>query len=69
MAYLDDILVCGTSFEDHLCNLELVFQRLEQHGLKLSAQKCALFRSEVEYLGHQLSREGIKPLNSNVEAI
>ena len=35
----------------------------------LGAQKCALFQSEVEYLGHQLSQEGIKPLHSNIKAI
>ena len=68
-AYLDDIIVSGRDFEDHLSNLELVFSRLSMHGLKLSAQKCSLFRSEVEYLGHLVGREGIKPLGNNIKAV
>ena len=68
-AYLDDILVSGKNFEDHLRNLDDVLCRLKAHGLKLGAKKCALFRSEVDYLGHCLGRNGIKPLNKNVKAI
>ena len=68
-AYLDDILVSGQNFEDHLRNLESIFSRLDSHGLKLSAQKCSLFQSEVDYLGHLVGRNGIKPLQKNVQAI
>ena len=68
-AYLDDILVAGSTFEEHYSNLGMVFDRLAQHGLKLSAEKCALFRSEVDYLGHRVGRHGIQPLQKNVEAI
>ena len=68
-AYLDDILVAGASFDDHLENLGTVFSRLAMHGLKLNAEKCELFRSEVNYLGHVVGRSGVRPLRSNVEAI
>ena len=68
-AYLDDIIVSGRDFEDHVQNMQMVFSRLAQHGLKLSAAKCNLFRPEVEYLGHVVGREGIRPLNRNVKAI
>ena len=68
-AYLDDILVSGVDFYDHLRNLNQIFARLETHGLKLSAQKCSLFRSEVDYLGHVVGRDGVRPLDKNVEAI
>ena len=33
LAYLDDILVVGKTFREHLENLELVFKRLREHGL------------------------------------
>lgn len=68
-AYLDDILVVGKDFKDHLRNLDSVFARLRMHGLKLGAPKCELFRSKVNYLGHVIGREGIKPLTSNIQAI
>ena len=68
-AYLDDILVSGRDFEEHFRNLDLVLARLSAHGLKLSASKCCLFRPEVEYLGHMVGREGVKPLQKNVQAV
>ena len=68
-AYLDDILVAGRDFEEHAQNLQLVLTRLRTHGLKLNADKCTLFQGEVEYLGHVVGRDGIKPLDKNVRAI
>ena len=47
IAYIDDILVVGRTFEEHLCNLDLVFDRLELHGLKVRPDKCYLFKREV----------------------
>ena len=69
MAYLDDFIVSGGSFEDHFQNLDMVLGRLADHGLKLSAEKCSLFQPEVDYLGHRVGRYGIKPLQKNVQAI
>lgn len=68
-AYLDDILVAGSDFDDHLNNLASVFDRLAKHGLKLSADKCELFRTEVKYLGFLVSAEGLKPSPENLQAI
>ena len=66
---LDDILVFGKTFREHLENLELVFKRLREHGLKLSTKKCTLLRDKVQYLGHELTREEIKPAEGLVDAI
>ena len=59
LVYLDDIIVLGRSFEEHIKNLDLVFQRLRQSRLRLKPSKCAFFRKEVQYLGHVISREGV----------
>ncbi|PIK37921.1 hypothetical protein BSL78_25240 [Apostichopus japonicus] len=61
LCYLDDILVYSSTFEDHLERLNLVFQRLRQHGLKIKPSKCEFFRPEVRYLGHRVTREGVMP--------
>ena len=68
-AYLDDLLVGGKSFEDHLNNLEMVLNRLRDHGLKLNLSKCKFFHREAEYLGHIVSAGGVKPSRTNVKAI
>ena len=60
LLYLDDILVFSKSFEEHLQRLEIVFNRLRSHGLKIKPSKCQFFHKEVKYLGHIVSGEGVK---------
>ncbi|KAK3098425.1 hypothetical protein FSP39_019321 [Pinctada imbricata] len=60
LAFLDDVLVLGRDFSDHLNNLAEVFLRFRQYGIKLKAKKCDLFRQEVEYLGRTVGCEGMK---------
>lgn len=43
LAFLDDILMMGKSFADHLQNLQLVFVRFRQYGLKFKPAKCLMF--------------------------
>ena len=59
LVYLDDIIVVGRSFQEHLKNLEEVFGRLRAANLKLSPKKCCIFQEEVRYLGHVVSRNGV----------
>ena len=59
LVYLDDIIVLGHSFEEHIRNLDSVFQRLQESGLRLKLSKCSLFKTQVWYLGHVISRDGV----------
>ncbi|GFY02093.1 retrovirus-related Pol polyprotein from transposon 17.6 [Trichonephila clavipes] len=59
LVYLDDIIIVGHSFEEHLKNIRRVLQKLKEANLKLSPFKCHLFRLEVTYLGHIISAEGV----------
>ena len=69
-AYIDDLLVLSNStFEDHLEKVEKVLTRFLEAGLKVNISKSDLARTELEYLGYWITREGIKPLNKKVEAI
>ena len=67
--YIDDILVIGHSFEEHLRNLAQVFDRLREAGLKLKAEKCKFGAGEVIYLGYQVSREGLVPTQDKIRAV
>lgn len=60
LIYLDDLIIFSKTFEEHLERLQLVFDRLREHGLKLKPSKCQLMKKEVQYLGHIVSAEGIK---------
>ena len=57
--YLDDILVSGRNAEEHLQNLRQLLQRLHDKGMRCRLEKCVFAQPSVEYLGHQLSRNGI----------
>ena len=64
---VDDILVSGENDDDHLVNLNRVFRRLEQHGLKVRSEKTELMSDEVIYLGHRINKGGVSPVKSKVE--
>jgi hypothetical protein len=70
-AYLDDLLILSTEkgFEKHLDKLELVLTRLQEAGLKITAVKSFFAQTNLEYLGYNISREGLRPSQKKVEAI
>ena len=67
--YIDDILVCSRTFEEHLEHLQVVFERLRAANLKLKVGKCVFLQEQVKYLGHTISRQGIAPDVSKVEKV
>ena len=69
-AYIDDLL-CLTkgTFTDHLEKLERILARLAKAGLKVNAKKSFFARSELEYLGYWITRDGIQPMKEKVKAI
>ena len=69
LVYRDDLLIIGKSFEEHLQNLQLVFDRLRRAGLKLKPFKCTVCQKEVTYLGHVLSSDGIATNPSKTDKV
>src|SRR6201990_1502600 len=67
MVYLDDIIVLGRTFEDRTETLEKVLIALGNNGYKLKPSKTRICRKEVEFLGHRISEQGIKPLEKNLK--
>ena len=69
MAYLDDILIFSKTFEEHLEHIKEVFIRLEKANLCLNKKKCYFVKQEIEYLGHLIGPNGIKPNPKKVRVI
>ena len=51
MAYLDDIIIFSRNEREHLKNIQIIFQKLIDAGLKLKESKCDFFKKEIHYLG------------------
>ena len=66
IVYIDDILVLGSTFDEHLANL---VNRLREAGLRLKPAKSHLARDEVEYLVYVVSADGIQVDPRKIEAI
>ena len=58
--YLDDIIIVGRTFEEHLERLDIVLTRLKECNLKLSAEKCHFMQKKVSFLGHIVSEDGVE---------
>jgi transposase InsO family protein len=69
LVYIDDIIIFSNSVEHHITQLQRVFDRLKDAGLKLKPKKCCLFRKKVKYLGHLVSGQGIETDPDKVSAV
>ena len=69
LVYLDDIVAYGSTFRVAYENLEAVFKRLRAANLKLKPKKCQLFWDKLDYLGHEVSREGIRPSHAKIAGL
>jgi hypothetical protein len=67
--YLDDILIYSKSFKEHLKHIELILKALIEENIKLKLSKCSFSQKIVKYLGHIISKNKLRPLSDNINAI
>lgn len=67
--YLNDILVHSRDVNEHLQHFKHVFLVLQLENIKLKLSKCQFAQIEVQYLGHIISKNQIRPLNDNTKSI
>lgn len=68
-AYLDDIIVAGSTQEEHNHRLGIVLSRLENIGLRANRKKCFFGVPEVTFLGFKINSAGIHPTDDKLKAI
>ena len=57
LIYLDDLFMFLWNAEEHLHRLHIVFDRLREYTLKLKLSECSLFKEEINYLAHWVSKQ------------
>ena len=66
---IDDILFWGKTIEEHDQRLQATLDRTKMIGMTLNRDKCKFLVTEVTYLGHKLTGEGVQPDQTKIEAI
>ena len=69
LPYLDDTVVHSATLRQHYTHLDRVLAAMKKGGLKLQPGKCQLFRDRIQYLGHEVSAEGIQPVPDYVKVV
>ena len=68
-AYLDDVVVYSSDWSAHVNSLRTVFHRLVAASLTLNLAKCEFGKATVTYLGRQVGRGQVRPVEEKVVAI
>ena len=66
---VDDIIVTRRTLEEHDNNLSAMLERAADKNLKLNPDKLTVGAQEVEYFGHIMSADGLKPNPTKVKMI
>jgi hypothetical protein len=69
MVYIDDIIIYSKTAEEHAAHIDAVLTSLLRKKVCIKLQKCAFFQTELEFLGHIISRRGILPVPAKLKAI
>ena len=69
LVYLDDIIVLGRTFQNHLQHLSQVFQKLRDTNLKLKVQRCSFCQELVQCLGHIVSSKELAADPAKIQGV
>lgn len=68
-AYLDDVVIHSTSWDDHLLHLRTVLKKLRQAGLTVKPQKCQIAMAQCSYLGHVVGNGEVSPEAAKIDSV
>lgn len=67
--YLDNILVASRDWSEHFEHLKQLFQRLKDYGLSINLEKCNIGKEQVPFLGHMVTKDGLRTLTNRTDWI
>ena len=69
LAYLDDILIFSQTLQEHIGHIRQALEKLRTAKLYARLHKCSFFQKRVEYLGFDVSAQGVQPSPEKVRTI
>lgn len=67
--FIDDIRIASRTHEEHIQHVRLVLERLKKFGLQINVSKCVFAKPEIQFLGYNFNKDGIKPLPERVKGL
>lgn len=68
-AYIDDVVIHSTTWEEHVDHIRQVLSRLRKAGLTVKPRKCQFAMAQCVYLGHIVGNGEVRPEKSKVDSI
>jgi hypothetical protein len=69
LVFLDDILIYSKTLEEHERHVTAVLKKLRDSKLYAKESKCEFFKTEVEFLGHHVGRDGVRMMDNKIDAV
>ena len=69
LVYLDDILIFSITFSEHIIHIKRAFTTLREAKIYARLHKCEFFKKKVEYLGFDVSPQGVQPSPDKIRAV
>ena len=65
----DDVLIAARTKQEHDLAVNRIIQRCRDSGFRLNPKKAKILLEEINYFGHTLTREGLKPDAKKIQGI
>ncbi|KAK9685246.1 Reverse transcriptase (RNA-dependent DNA polymerase) [Popillia japonica] len=69
LTYMDDLIIVAKDMCEGLSRLRNVLKTAEEYGLKIQWKKCQFLKNSIEYLGHHIEFNQIRPAKAKIEAV
>ena len=67
--YMDDIIIFSSSLKEHKKDLTKILNKLQDANLKIQLDKCEFFKKEVQFLGHTVPEDCVRPNTDKISVI
>ena len=67
IVYIDDVLIFSKSIDQHWKHLDIFVRVIKQHGLVVSASKISLFQDRIRFLGHNIYKGTLSPIDRAIQ--
>lgn len=67
--YIDDVIIASSSETEHREHVRQVLDRLNKYGITINMAKCDFGKTELNFLGFHISKNGLKPLEDQIKVI